>query len=193
MKGVFVFLADGFEEIEALSTVDILKRGGVDVMTVSHDMEGFVTGAHGITVCPDMTMDHFMAELRPSGTEATDVLIFPGGLPGAQNLADNDLLIQVMNRHWEDGGTVAAICAAPGLVASKLPDLDGLRFTCYTGFEAAPQAKGGTYTGAPVEVSGRLITGRGPGCAIPFALAVLARIAGEETAARVRAGLLLPR
>ena len=191
MKGVFVFLADGFEEIEALATVDILRRGGVDVMTVSNDTEGFVTGSHDLTVCPDMTFDHFMAELRMGGTTKADVLIFPGGLPGAQNLADNETLISVMNRHWEDGGTVAAICAAPGLVASRLPSLDGVDFTCYTGFEGAPVAKGGNYTGEPVEVSGNLITGRGPGCAIPFALAILERIQGEETAAKVKAGLLL--
>ncbi|MBR1872034.1 MAG: DJ-1/PfpI family protein [Bacteroidales bacterium] len=192
MKGVFVFLADGFEEIEALATVDILKRGGVDVLTVSNDLEGFVTGSHGITVCPDMTLDHFMAELRVSGTEPADVLIFPGGLPGAQNLADNPHLMAVMARHWEDGGTVAAICAAPGLVVSKLPGLPGHKFTCYTGFESATQQAGGEYTGEPVEVSGALITGRGPGCAIPFALAILERVAGAEVAAKVKAGLLLP-
>lgn len=192
MKGVFVFLADGFEEIEALATVDILKRGGVDVLTVSHDEEGFVTGAHGITVCPDMTFDHFLSGLRVGGTEKEDVLIFPGGLPGAQNLSENQPLMAVMNRHWEDGGTVAAICAAPGLVASKLPTLEGLRFTCYAGFEAAPAGKGGTYTASPVEVDGQLITGRGPGCAIPFALAILQRIAGPEKAEAVEKGLLLP-
>ena len=191
MKGVFVFLADGFEEIEALATVDVLRRGGVDALTVSVDEDGFVTGAHEQTVCADMTLDQFMAELRVSGTTKEDVLIFPGGLPGAQNLADNEILIKVMTRHWEDGGTVAAICAAPGLVVSQLPGLEGLRFTCYPGFEAAPAAKGAIYTGAPVETDGRLITGCGPGKAIEFGLAVLERIAGPEVASKVRSGMLL--
>ena len=192
MKGVFVFLADGFEEIEALATVDILRRGGVDVLTVSGDEEGFVTGSHDMTVCPDMTFDHFLSEIRNSGTSEEDVLIFPGGLPGASNLAENEILMKLAARHWEEGGTLAAICAAPGLVISLLPSLEGHNFTCYTGFEQAPKAKGGIYTGEPVEVSGRLITGRGPGCAIPFALAILERIQGSETAEKVKASLLAP-
>ena len=191
MKGVFIFLADGFEEIEALATVDVLRRGGVDALTVSAEEDGFVAGAHELTVCADMTIDQFMAEVRVNGTQKEDVLIFPGGLPGAQNLADNEVLMAVMNKHWEDGGTVAAICAAPGLVVSQLPSLEGLRFTCYPGFEAAPAAKGGIYTAADVETDGQLITGCGPGKAIPFALAVLERIAGPETAAKVRKGMLL--
>ena len=96
-----------------------------------------------------------------------------------------------MVRHYSDGGLVASICAAPGLVTSQLPSLEGKRFTCYPGCESIPVSKGAVYTDTSVEQDGNLITGRGPGLAMWFGLAILARIAGEEKAAAVKKGLLL--
>jgi len=190
MKGVNLFLADGFEEIEALATVDILRRGGVDVKMVSIMGSLRVTGAHGIVVTADLSFADLAA--GPAGeTGPADAMIFPGGMPGAAHLASDKELIDRMIEHDKAGGVVAAICAAPGLVVSQLPDLAGRRFTCYDGFEEAPSARGAEYVQAPAVVCGNLVTGRGPAFAIDFALAVLEVIAGEGAAAAVRKGMLL--
>ena len=190
MKGVFVFLADGFEEIEALATVDILRRGGVDVKTVSIGHDRTVRGAHGIPVIADWNRDEFDGcQLPGSGPE--DAMIFPGGMPGSKNLADDYYLMEQMIKHYGDGGVVAAICAAPGLVVSQLPSLEGKEFTCYDGFDEAPSEKGGIYTGEPAVADGNLVTGRGPGCAVEFALTLLETLKGEEVAEAVREGLLI--
>lgn len=191
MKGVYVFLANGFEEMEALAPVDILRRGGVEVKTVSIHRDKFVTGSHKATVVADMTYDEFKAEVQFDGTDENDALIFPGGMPGTKNLAENAEIINFMRLHYAEGGTVAAICAAPGLVVSQLPSLEGKHFTCFDGFEDAPIARGGIYEKKPAVSDGNLITGRGAGCAVEFALAILAHLKGEDVADEVRRGLML--
>ncbi|MBR1927415.1 MAG: DJ-1/PfpI family protein [Bacteroidales bacterium] len=189
MKGVYVFLAEGFEEIEALATVDILRRGGIDVKTVSISHDRTVRGAHGIPVIADCDRDEFDGRQIP-GSDSGDVMIFPGGMPGAKNLAGDYYLMEQMKGHFADGGTVAAICAAPGLVASQLPGLEGRKVTCYDGFEEALIDAGAEYTGEPAVTDGNLITGRGPGCAARFALEIVRKLKGDEAAGRVHAGLL---
>lgn len=191
MKGVYVFLANGFEEMEALAPVDILRRGGVEVKTVSIHRDKFVTGSHKATVVADMTYDEFKADVQFDGTDENDALIFPGGMPGTKNLAENAEIINFMRLHYAEGGTVAAICAAPGLVVSQLPSLEGKHFTCFDGFEDAPIARGGIYEKKPAVSDGNLITGRGAGCAVEFALAILAHLKGEDVADEVRRGLML--
>lgn len=191
MKGVYIFLANGFEEIEALATLDVLRRGGVDVKTVSVLYDKFVTGSHKTTVVADMTYGEFKAEVQLDGTDESDVMIFPGGMPGTRNLAENGEIINFMRLHYAEGGAVAAICAAPGLVVSQLPSLQGKHFTCFDGFEDAPVARGGIYEQKPAVRDGNLITGRGAGCAVEFALAILAHLKGEEAAAAVRHSLML--
>lgn len=191
MKGVYIFLANGFEEIEALATLDVLRRGGVDVKTVSVLYDKFVTGSHKTTVVADMTYGEFKAEVQLDGTDESDVMIFPGGMPGTRNLAENGEIINFMRLHYAEGGAVAAICAAPGLVVSQLPSLQGKHFTCFDGFEDAPVARGGIYEQKPAVRDGNLITGRGAGCAVEFGLAILAHLKGEETAAAVRHSLML--
>lgn len=191
MKGVYIFLANGFEEIEALATLDVLRRGGVDVKTVSVLYDKFVTGSHKTTVVADMTYGEFKAEVQLDGTDESDVMIFPGGMPGTRNLAENGELINFMRLHYAEGGAVAAICAAPGLVVSQLPSLQGKHFTCFDGFEDAPVARGGIYEQKPAVRDGNLITGRGAGCAVEFGLAILAHLKGEEAAAVVRHSLML--
>ena len=191
MKGVYIFLANGFEEIEALATLDVLRRGGVDVKTVSVLYDKFVTGSHKTTVVADMTYGEFKAEVQLDGTDESDVMIFPGGMPGTRNLAENGEIINFMRLHYAEGGVVAAICAAPGLVVSQLPSLQGKHFTCFDGFEDAPVARGGIYEQKPAVRDGNLITGRGAGCAVEFGLAILAHLRGEEAAAAVRHSLML--
>lgn len=191
MKGVYIFLANGFEEIEALATLDVLRRGGVDVKTVSVLYDKFVTGSHKTTVVADMTYGEFKAEVQLDGTDESDVMIFPGGMPGTRNLAENGEIINFMRLHYAEGGAVAAICAAPGLVVSQLPSLQGKHFTCFDGFEDAPVARGGIYEQKSAVRDGNLITGRGAGCAVEFGLAILAHLKGEEAAAAVRHSLML--
>lgn len=191
MKGVYIFLANGFEEIEALATLDVLRRGGVDVKTVSVLYDKFVTGSHKTTVVADMTYGEFKAEVQLDGTDESDVMIFPGGMPGTRNLAENGEIINFMRLHYAEGGAVAAICAAPGLVVSQLPSLQGKHFTCFDGFEDAPVARGGIYEQKPAVRDGNLITGRGAGCAVEFGLAILAHLKGEEAASAVRHSLML--
>lgn len=191
MKGVYIFLANGFEEIEVLATLDVLRRGGVDVKTVSVLYDKFVTGSHKTTVVADMTYGEFKAEVQLDGTDESDVMIFPGGMPGTRNLAENGEIINFMRLHYAEGGAVAAICAAPGLVVSQLPSLQGKHFTCFDGFEDAPVARGGIYEKKPAVRDGNLITGRGAGCAVEFGLAILAHLKGEEAAAAVRHSLML--
>ncbi len=178
-----MFLADGFEDIEALATNDVLRRGGVPVNLISISDEPFVCSSHGVTIgveCSirDMDFDH-------SGTTARDVMIFPGGMPGTKNLASCKQLVKAMQAHYDAGGTVAAICAAPGLVLGQLKDLEGVEFTCFDGFEDGPVSKGAVFTPKPAVTYGRIITGRSAGHAIAFGRAVLERVQGEPAAAKV--------
>lgn len=191
MKGVYIFLANGFEETEALATLDVLRRGSVDVRTVSIHHDKFVSGAHKVTVEADMTYGEFKANIEFEGTDANDVLIFPGGMPGTKHLAENAEIINFMRLHYAEGGCVAAICAAPGLVVSQLPSLAGKHFTCYDGFEDAPIARGGIYEQVPAVADGNIITGRGPGCAVEFGLKILEHLKGEETAAAIRKSMMI--
>ena len=191
MKGVYIFLADGFEDVEALATNDVLRRGGVDTTLVALTDDPFVESSHGVTLgadafLPEIDTDH-------AGTTAADVMIFPGGMPGSKNLAACTPLIELMRAHYAAGGTVAAICAAPGLVLSQLDGLEGVEFTCFEGFEDALLAKGAVYQPQPAVRSGRIVTGRSAGHAVSFGLEILRGIKGDETAARVRHAMYLDR
>lgn len=191
MKGIYIFLAEGFEEIEALATLDVLRRGGLEASTVSITDEEVVTGAHGVPVVADLTREQFKKRAVSEGTDGKDVLVFPGGMPGTKNLAEDTELMELMKRHYAEGGTLAAICAAPGLVLSQLPSLKGKKFTCYDGFEAAPNAKGGEYVKTSCVADGNLITGRGPGCAVDFGLAIVERLKGSTLAGEIKASMMI--
>lgn len=183
MTHSFLFLADGFEEIEALATVDVLRRAGMVVNTVALNADGTATGAHGVTVCADRTIENVEIDLE------TQWLICPGGMPGASNLANNPKISGMLTGHWSKDGRIAAICASPAVVLAPLGILDGRKATCYPGFEDMMASC--TVTGAPVEVDGNLITGNGPGNSIAFALAIVKATCGEKVAAEVRAGMLV--
>ena len=186
MKGVYVFLADGFEDIEALGTRDILKRAGIDVQLVGISEDPFVISSHGLMVGIDCHLD----ELEESyGASERDVMVFPGGMPGARNLSRCTRLIELMKDHYADGGTLAAICAAPGVVLSQLDDRWGIDFTCYDGFEDPMRSKGASFTPRPAVSCGRIITGRGPGHTEAFALEIVRKVKGEAVASEVQYGM----
>ena len=189
MKGIHLFLADGFEDMEAIATRDVLIRGGVDVRTVSITDDYLVESSHGLQVTADISWNDL--EVMEPGTDGTDLMIFPGGMPGSKNLATHAELMEILQDHWARGGAVAAICAAPGLVLSQLPELAGKRFTCFDGFEKALIAQGAVYTPESAVTDGRMITGRGAGCAVAFGLAILTYLKGPEAADKVKAGLML--
>lgn len=191
MKGTYIFLADGFEVSEALTTVNMLRRGGVNVKTVSIYDDRIVTSSNRIPVVADMAFGEFKASTSFGPCLPSDVMIFPGGMPGSSNLAAFRKLMEIMVQHYSEGGTVAAICAAPSVVLTLLPDINGKRMTCYDGFEEAITAKGAECVKEGVVVDGNMITGRGPGWAVDFGLAILAHVKGQEIADKVKAGLML--
>ena len=191
MKGVYMFFANGFEETEALATADVLKRGGIPVRMVSIYEDKFVTSSHHVTIAADMTFGEFMASVDPEAAGKEDVMIFPGGMPGSVNLSEKKELMELMQKHYAAGGTVAAICAAPSVVLGLLPGIAGKTMTCYEGFQAPLEDKGVKYSANGVETDGRIITGRGPGLSISFGLAILAYLKGEQVAGEVRSGMML--
>ena len=179
MKGINIFLADGFEDVEALATNDVLRRGGIDVNIVSIYDEYTVESSHGINVNADLMLEN--VNLGAAGTTEKDVMIFPGGMPGTRNLAACEPLMEAMKAHYAAGGTVAAICAAPGLVLSQLgPALKGAEMTCFDGFEANLEVEGARFVPKPAIRSGRIITGRSAGHAVSFALEILGLLAPEK-------------
>ena len=190
MKGVNIFLADGFEDVEALATNDVLRRGGVVTRLVALTDDPQVESSHGILV----TADAFLPELdaTAAGTTAEDVMIFPGGMPGSKALAACTPLIAAMRAHYAASGSVAAICAAPGLVLSQLEGAwQGQPFTCFEGFEDALIALGGVHTPEPAVRAGRIVTGRSAGHAVAFGLEILRGLKGDAVAEKVRHAMYL--
>lgn len=181
MKKAIVFLANGFEEMEAMGTIDILRRGGIEVTTVSITTDPIVTGAHHVPVIADTTLDK-------ASLNSADALVLPGGMPGAANLNDCESLKEALLQQYRESKLVAAICAAP-LVLGGLGLLKNRKATCYPSFE--PKLIGATVTGEAVEVDGNVITGKGPGLVFNFALALVAALKSEAVAEEVAAGLLL--
>jgi len=181
MKNVFVFFADGFEEIEAFTTVDVLRRAGVNAVMVSITTDEIVRGAHGISMLCDKTIDNV------EFSEA-DMLLLPGGMPGASNLADCKMLTKQLKAFAAEGKPYGAICAAP-FVLGQLGLLKGKRATCYPGFEE--HLEGATLTGAMAEQDGNVITGKGPAAAMEFALKVAALLVGQQKADEVAVGMLV--
>ena len=177
---VYEFLATGFEEVEALAPVDILRRGGVEIKTVSVTGDLVVESAHGVGIRADLLFD--AADLA-----AADLLMLPGGLPGATNLNDHEGLRRALTEHNARGRRIAAICAAP-LVLGGLGLLEGRRATCYPGFEK--YMTGATYTAELFTTDGNITTGRGPAAVLPYSYAILEQLAGADTAKAVRDGMI---
>lgn len=182
MSKVCVLLAPGFEEIEAVTVIDVLRRAEVETTIVGVESLS-VTGSHGITVAAD-------ALLGDVGDVVWDAVVLPGGMPGAAHLRDSEAVQALLKLQRERGGHLAAICAAP-IALSKAGLLEGKNVTSYPTF--ADQLSCGEYLEDPVVVDGVLITSRAPGTALRFALQLVAEIEGGDTAQRLAESMLVYR
>jgi 4-methyl-5(b-hydroxyethyl)-thiazole monophosphate biosynthesis len=171
----YIFLADGFEEIEAITPIDILRRAGIETVTVSISENLRVVGAHHIAVEADCLFSQ-------CDFANADALILPGGLPGTTNLGAHQLLLDLLKRHHVAEKLTAAICAAPSILG-KLNLLDGKEAICYPSFEKA--LHGATISGSKVVRSGNIITAKAAGVATEFALEVVATLKGTEEAQKI--------
>ncbi len=171
---IYVFLADGFEEIEALATVDILRRANIETKTVGVGAKT-VCGTHGIKVEADITVEE-------TSTDSLDGVVLPGGLPGAWNLKDNKRVEELTRFCNEQGRLVSAICAAPS-VLGDWGLLEGKKAVCYPGFE--DRLIGAEVTDAPAVSHGNVVTGKGAGTAVCFALEIVAKLKGRDTAKNI--------
>ena len=175
MSRVGIFLADGFEEIEGLTVVDILRRAGIDISMISIIVKKKVTGAHGIA----LDTDEDIVQCDP---DKLDMLVLPGGMPGTTNLAACEKLTEALKKADQEKRGIAAICAAPS-VLGDLGFLKGKKAVCYPGFES--RLTGAEVLAVPVVTDGHITTSRGMGTAIAFALELTKRLKDEETAKQV--------
>ncbi len=169
---IYLFLAEGFEEIEALTPVDYLRRAGIEIKTVGVNGRQIV-GAHGISVFADIAAEDL------SGNEEMDGVILPGGMPGTINLENDAKVMHFVKRAFEENKLLCAICAAPSILGHA-GMLQGKTATCFPGFEN--DLHGAVSTGAPVETDGNIITARGAGVAADFAFAIIAAVKDAATA-----------
>jgi len=183
MKESFIFLAEGFEEVEALAVVDVLRRASIPVTTVSISEDKKVTGAHGITVLADAVFGEI-------SLDDALWLICPGGMPGATNLHEFGPLSDALLAHDLKKGRIAAICAAPAVVLAPLGILNGKEATCYPGFEKSCREAGATVHDTPVVESENVITANGPASAMRFALTIVKATLGDDASSTIGAGLL---
>jgi len=170
MKKVFIHLANGFEEVEAITPVDVLRRAGCEVTLVSVTGKREVTSARGLAVQSDRLfedMDYSQA----------DVILFPGGQPGSDNLTRHEGLKKLIPEFHRQGKMIAAICAAP-MVLANAGILQGKKVTCYPGTES--MLKGAICTSNVVEIDGNIITGKAPGAAMKFSLALAEQLFGQS-------------
>ena len=187
-KKALVFLAEGFEEVEAVTPIDYLRRAGVDVTITATGEEKTITGSRGIKIAADTSI----AELEKTGSfnaELWDAVFVPGGLQGAANLAACAPAGNFYKSMAAAGKITAAICASPAVFLAPLGLLEGKNFTCYPGMEK--NVKGGTWLADKVVVDGNLVTSRAPGTAAAFALALIKKLVGEEAVKKLTEAALL--
>ncbi|MCR4755348.1 MAG: DJ-1/PfpI family protein [Lachnospiraceae bacterium] len=175
MSQILIFLADGFEEIEGLTVVDLCRRAGIDITTVSITDKPEVVGAHGIALKTDTIIDK-------AGFAEADMIVLPGGMPGTKNLEACDKLMSRVDAFIADGKKVSAICAAPTILGHK-GHLKDKKSCCYPGMEG--ELAGADVSYDKVSVAGNIITSRGLGTAIPFALAIIEAITDKATADKI--------
>ena len=175
---VYMFLANGFEEVEALCPLDLLRRAGVEVTLVGVGGDN-ICGSHKIVVSTDMP------EIMYSDS-SPEMLIFPGGMPGADNLDKSRTVSSAIKAAHRKGAYLCAICAAP-MILGKRGLLEGKRVTCFPGFEK--YLSGATVTGEGVEVDGNIITAKGMGVAFDFGLALVETLRGKEVAEKIKASV----
>lgn len=178
---VYEFLADGFEDIEALAPVDILRRGGVEVKTVSITGSEYVNSAHGVTVKADVVFED------AGSFDEAELLLLPGGMPGSLNLKNHDGVKKVISEHHAKGKYIGAICAAP-IVLGALGLLKGRKATCYPGFEK--YLDGADYTADVFTVDGNIITGKGPAASLPYAYRLLSLFRTPDEVKAIEDGMM---
>ncbi|MGN0596200.1 MAG: DJ-1 family glyoxalase III [Ruminiclostridium sp.] len=176
---IYCFLAEGFEEVEALTPVDILRRCGKEVVTVGIGEE-VITGAHGISVCTDITE----VELVPD--DEIEMIILPGGMPGTLNLEKSRTVQDAIDYCALNDKYIAAICAAPSILGHKHL-LDGKKATCFPGFEE--QMNGAVMTGEKVVVADKIITAKGAGASMEFGLKLAEILCGKARADKLAASM----
>lgn len=180
MIKVYEFLATGFEDIEALIPLDIMRRAGVDIRTVSVTGSKTVETAHGVTITADLLFEE-------ADFSDADLLMLPGGLPGATNLNEHQGLREALINHAGQGKLIGAICAAP-MVLGSLGLLRGKRATCYPGFET--YLEGAEYTPELCVRDGNIVTGEGPAAAFPYAYTLLELLTDARTVEQIAEGLM---
>ncbi len=195
MKRVIVMLADGFEEIEALAPVDLLRRAGVEVITVGNEL---VKGSRGISVASDMSVKDFVQNLNDENLP--DAIIVPGGLGGTKNLANCKTAQSLITKMWNNNKLVCAICAAPVIVLSPLGILKNKKFTCYPTMENdfaefagenwQEKVSGSIHKTDNVVIDENLITSRGAGTALDFSFAIIEKLCGKETMEKVKSSIV---
>ncbi|MCB9899411.1 MAG: DJ-1/PfpI family protein [Planctomycetes bacterium] len=179
MARAVVLLAPGFEEIEAVTVIDVLRRAGVETSSLATTARD-VKGAHGIV----LRADGLLAE---RAAETWDVVVLPGGMPGATNLRDDAVVQELLSRQERRGGLVAAICAAP-IALARAGLLEGRAATCFPGFES--QLGGADVREERVVVDGPVTTSRGPGTSLEFALSLVEQLVGADQAESLGASML---
>ena len=182
-KKVYVFLADGFEEIEAITPLDVLRRAEIETVSVSISSTKRVTGAHGITVEADV----LLTELNIADA---DLIVLPGGMPGTKNLAECQLLLDTVLAHAQAGKLTAAICAAPSILG-MLDLLKGKEATCFPGWE--DKLTGALYDKVPCIVDGNIVTSRGPGTAMEFSMRLVELLTDATTASELARRMIVTR
>ncbi len=178
MAKALILMAEGFEEIELTTLVDVLRRGGVSV-TIAGLKDGIITGSRGIRMQPDATLDGIR--------EMYDMIILPGGSPGYINLGNDMRIIELVKRYHSEGKIVAAICAAPSIL-SKAGIITGKKATIFRGMEN--ELKSAKYVDETVVEDGNILTSQGPGTAMEFALVLLQRLTDEKKAGEIKEKLL---
>ncbi|MCR5063218.1 MAG: DJ-1/PfpI family protein [Treponema sp.] len=189
MKTAAVFFADGFEDIEALSPVDYLRRAGIELTTVGVKGTPFnstliVTSSHKVPIITDTTLEDFLAKkIMP------DCVICPGGGKGAENLSENSKLVSFLENAYDNGKLIGAICASPAVVLGKTKILENKKWTCYPDMEgnAKPEYLDG-YKDEVFVTDGNVVTSRGAGASEQFAMEIIRLLCGEETAEKIRKG-----
>ncbi len=179
----YIFLAPGFEEIEALATVDAMRRAGMKIVEVSVTDTKHVIGATGQTV----VADSLSTDIDPTDAEW---IIIPGGQPGADNLHSSHKVNEIIKNQYERGGKIAAICAGAAVVVAPTGILKGKKATCYPGLGNMIESEGGTYVKEPVVIDGNIITSEGPGTTLMFAKAIISASVGKEKADETLSSML---
>ena len=175
MSKVALILADGMEEVEAVTPIDFLRRAGIDVITVG--LTGTkITGSHNIPVLADVDLKDFSFDV--------DGIVIPGGMPGSANIAANSRIREQIQKFDSEEKLVAAICAAPALVLGGAGVLEGRRYTCFPGMETQA-GPGGTYTASRLEQDGHILTGIGAGGAAEFAAGIISYFLGPDAAEKI--------